>query len=59
MSRIKVNPQTVPLNPWMTKGLLISRQHKEKLFSKKLHNPNEYHSNNFKNYNKLYNKVRP
>ena len=44
----KINPQKVSINPWMTKGLLTSRRHKEKLFSKKISNPNDSNIVNFK-----------
>ena len=32
----KLNTDSTPLNPWMSQGLMISRKHKEKLFSKKI-----------------------
>ena len=57
-TQIKLKPSTIPLNPWMTEGLLISRKHKEKLFSKKLRNPNDFHTNNFKTYNRIFNMTK-
>ena len=45
-------------SPWMSAGLKISQMHKEKLFSKKIKYPSDMSINKFKNYNKLYNKLR-
>lgn len=53
----KVKPNDTPLNPWMSQGLLISRKHKEKLFSKKLRKPTDININNFKKYNTVYKKL--
>ena len=40
----------------MTKGLLVSRKRKEKLFNKSCQTPNFTNVEVFKEYNKLYNK---
>ena len=55
---IKINTSNAPLNPWMTNGLMKSRKHKEKLFSKKIRNPTELNVKIFKNYNTIYNKIK-
>ena len=54
---VKVSQKNAPINPWMTQGLLISRKHKEKLFTKKLNNPSPNNVTNFKKFNVLYNKL--
>ena len=41
----------------MTKGLLTSRQKKEKLYTKSCKNPTFTNKDNFKNFNKLYQKL--
>ena len=41
----------------MSKGLLISRKQKEKLFTKKCKNPNYTNSEKYTLYNKLYTKL--
>ena len=57
---IKVKSRQIKFkhSPWMTNGLKISQKQKEKLFSKKIKFPNELNLQKFKNYNKLYNKLR-
>ena len=42
----------------MTPGLLNSCRSKQRLFSKKIKNPNERNKLNFSNFNKLLNKVK-
>ena len=44
-------------SPWMTTALLKSRKHKQKLFSKKLHNPSPENKEKFKSYNCMYTKL--
>jgi hypothetical protein len=41
-------------SPWMTQGLLESRKHKQKLFSKKLRKPSPINIQQFKEYNSMY-----
>ena len=55
--QIRNNISKIPLNPWMTRGLLLSRKHKDKLGVKKLRNPTDYNIKNFKIFNSIYNKV--
>ena len=45
-------------NPWMSRGLLISSQSKNKLFRKKLSNPSPLNTNKFQTYNILFNKFK-
>ena len=54
---LKPNVNTFPLNPWMTRGLLISRKHKEKLSTLKIRKPTANNINNFRKYNSIYNKL--
>ena len=42
----------------MSSGLKVSQKRKEKLFSKKVKSPTVYNIQQFKLYNKIYNKVR-
>ena len=55
---IKHKLNSVPVNPWITSGLLISRKRKEKLAAKKLKKPTSENIQIFQSYNKIYNKVR-
>ena len=55
---IKVKPKPIRFSPWMTAGLFISHKKKEKLFAKKLRCPSQNNIENFKTYNKIYNKIR-
>ena len=55
--QVKHNISKIPLNPWMTRGLLQSRKHKDKLGVKKLRNPTDSNIRNFKIFNSLYNKI--
>ena len=48
------NKACSPLNPWMSKGLLTSRQKKEKLFTKKCKIPTYSNIDCYKNYAKMY-----
>ena len=54
---IKSSKQKIPLNPWMSMGLLNSRKKKNILFRKKLRNPSPQNVNNYKTYNNLYNQL--
>ena len=55
---IKQNKKYIKREPWVTSGLLASSRNKAKLFSKKLHRPTEHNINVFKDYNKVYNKLK-
>ena len=55
---IKQKPVKFRHNPWITKGLKISQKRKEILFSKKLKRPSDSNLQQFKLYNKCYNKLR-
>ena len=57
---VKVKKKSVKFvhSPWMSSGLKISQKRKEKLFSRKVKSPSSQNINNFKAYNKLYNKLR-
>ena len=52
--QVSTNKNKVPLNPWMTKGLLISRKRKERLLSKKISKPTPENELKYREYNKLY-----
>ena len=53
---VKQKPQRLIHSPWMSKGLMVSQQRKEKLFAKKVKKAKDV--NKFKIYNTLYNKLR-
>ena len=57
---IKIKPKPIKFkhSPWMTPGLKISQKTKEKLFTKKLKRPSEQNLLKFRDYNKMYNKLR-
>ena len=57
---INVKPKSIRFShsPWMSAGLFISHKKKEKLFAKKLRCPSPNNIENFKTYNKIYNKLR-
>ena len=50
----KGEKDTKPIEPWMTKALLVSRKNKSKLAAKKIKNPSESNIANFKRYRTLY-----
>ena len=54
---VKKNRSKIPINPWMTKGLLQSRYQKEKLHRKARKSKTEVAWLDFKAYNKMYNKL--
>jgi hypothetical protein len=56
--KVKSKPTKFRHNPWMSNGLKISKKRKEKLFAKKLKCPSTININQFKLYNKIYNKLR-
>ena len=56
--KIKMNKRIIPINQWMSPGLLKSRRRKESLAVKKLRRPTEENIRIFKEYNNLYNRVR-
>jgi hypothetical protein len=53
----KQNKRTIPINPWFTEGLLISRKNKEKLFKIKLKIPSHFNNEKFKHFNDMYVKL--
>ena len=53
----KANKNNIPMNPWMSKGLLISRRHKILLCSKSLKYPTTNNKNIYTNYRNLYSKI--
>ncbi len=53
----KLNKNTHPLNPWMTKGLLISRKQKKILCTQYNKSPSALNKNRFKLYRNLYAKL--
>ena len=57
-TEIKLKSKNISLSPWMTRGLLTSRNKKEKLFSLKIRKPTELHKEKFRIYNNLYNSVK-
>ena len=57
-TEIKLKSKNLTLSPWMTKGLLTSRNKKEKLFSQKIRKPTEQNKTMFRTYNNLYNSVK-
>jgi hypothetical protein len=52
-SKIK-NKNFFAINPWMTKGLLISRRTKNKLCTASVKNPTPANISHFRNYKKIY-----
>ena len=56
----KTNPQNkyIRKEPWMTDGLLVSSNHKKKLFKIKLHKPTDINILRYKNYCTVFNSVR-
>ena len=54
---VKLSKRNKPNSPWITTGLLESRKHKQKLFSKKLRNPNPENTEKYKTYNSSYTKL--
>ena len=58
MRKVKFNKKYIKREPWITAGLLESSINKTKLFTKKLKNPTEHNINKFKDYNKLFNKIK-
>jgi hypothetical protein len=53
----KINRNFHKLDPWMTNGILTSRQRKNHLYSVSLKNPSPVNSNNFKKFRNIYNTV--
>ncbi len=53
----KLNPNFSKIEPWFTKGLLISRQTKLKLSKTASHNPIAENISAFKTYRNLYNRT--
>jgi hypothetical protein len=53
----KLNKKIHKLNPWITKGILVSRLKKIELCKMASRFQSEFHVQNFKNYRNLYNKV--
>ena len=56
--KVKPKPTKFRHNPWMSGGLKISQKRKEILFAKKVKCPSDININQFKLYNKIYNKLR-
>ena len=56
--KVKSKPIRFKHNPWMTQGLKISKKRKDKLIAKKVKYPTDVNINLYKDYNKIYNKVR-
>lgn len=52
-----ISRKHTPINPWMTKALLISRKYKNKLAAKKIKFPSDANIEAYKQYNKIYNKL--
>ena len=52
--QVFTNNNKVPLNPWMTNGLLISRKRKERLLSKKISKYTPENELKYREYNTLY-----
>jgi hypothetical protein len=44
-------------SPWMTEGLMKSRKHKQKLYSKKMYKPCPENNQKFKEYNSMYTNI--
>jgi hypothetical protein len=57
LKKRKVNRNFDKLNAFMTKGLLISRRHKNLLYKKQLNNPSQANVTLFKNFRNIYNSV--
>ena len=56
--RVKQKSIKFKHNPWMSKGLKISKKRKDALFARKVKNSCDKNINEYRDYNKLYNKVR-
>jgi hypothetical protein len=57
VQRNLLNKTNCPVNPWMTKGLLISRKRKIFLCTQSLKKPNLDSHNVYKSYRNMYNKI--
>lgn len=55
--KVIISKRNIPLNPWMTKGLLVSRKKKEILYRKKLKSPLPENIKSYKSFNNLYNSL--
>ena len=53
----KINKNTHKINPWMTAGLLISRQNKINLCSISIKIPTQYNIEKYKKFRNLYSKI--
>ena len=56
--RVKQKSIKFKHNPWMSKGMKISKKRKDALFARKVKNSCDKNINEYRDYNKLYNKVR-
>ena len=55
--KIKVNSKT-RLNPWITRGILKSCKHKQKLYEKFLKNRNSVNKENYKTFARLFESIK-
>ena len=53
----KINKNTHGFEPWMTKGILVSRLNKISLHKEFVKNPVEANHSKFKTFRNLYNKI--
>ena len=51
------NKRDIPLHPWMSRGLLVSRRKKEKLLKRKIKMKTEEAKEEFYNYKRIYEKL--
>ena len=58
LRKVELKKKYIKREPWITAGLLESSRNKAKLFTKKLKIPTEHNINKFKDYNKLFNKIK-
>ena len=58
MQVVKIKNTTVRKEPWITPGLIISSHNKIKLHRKKIKNPTPTNISNYKNYLKVFNKLK-
>ncbi len=53
----RINKNTHPINPWMSKGLLVSRQNKISLCTQSIKHPSPNNISKFTQYRNLYSKI--
>lgn len=57
LKTVRCKPKFTKRQPWLTKGLLVSSNHKNKLLKKKLNNPTATNMNYYKTYCNMFIKI--